>query len=565
MKANLKTKLIIALGFLFMVIVAFGILGVYYINMLSKDADNIIKNNYETLVFNNSMLRAIDKMPADKQAFIDFELNLKKQERNITETGEKQATEQLRRIFDQLKLTPSDSSSYNQVRQIIQLINDINQTAIYKKNEVAKHTADNATFWLSLIFSILTLIAFTLVVNIPRVIATPVSALSEGIKEIAKKNYAKRIYLEQEDEFGDLAGTFNIMAEKLDEYEHSNLAKIKFEKSRIETIINQMKDGIIGLDEQKNILFMNAIAEKLLGLKEPEIIGKYAPDVALHNDLMRTLLQEELKTELKIFADAKESYFYKDVLIVTDNGAPIGHVIILRNITPFHELNEAKTNFIATVSHELKTPISSIKMSAKLLADDRIGNLNEEQKDLLQSIRDDSNRLLKITGELLNMSQVETGQIQLKIQPVHPSVIIEKALHAVQMQANKKEIQIKIAISDSVNNIYADVEKTSWVMINFLTNAIKYSSNNTVVEIAVDQKNNMVSFLVKDNGRGIEEKYLSKVFERYFKVPGISDVSGTGLGLAISKEFIEAEGGSIWVNSIYEQGSTFGFDLPSVA
>ena len=396
MKANLKTKLIIALGFLFMVIVAFGILGVYYINMLSKDADNIIKNNYETLVFNNSMLRAIDKMPADKQAFIDFELNLKKQERNITETGEKQATEQLRRIFDQLKLTPSDSSSYNQVRQIIQLINDINQTAIYKKNEVAKHTADNATFWLSLIFSILTLIAFTLVVNIPRVIATPVSALSEGIKEIAKKNYAKRIYLEQEDEFGDLAGTFNIMAEKLDEYEHSNLAKIKFEKSRIETIINQMKDGIIGLDEQKNILFMNAIAEKLLGLKEPEIIGKYAPDVALHNDLMRTLLQEELKTELKIFADAKESYFYKDVLIVTDNGAPIGHVIILRNITPFHELNEAKTNFIATVSHELKTPISSIKMSAKLLADDRIGNLNEEQKDNLKVAKDAADHLLSL-------------------------------------------------------------------------------------------------------------------------------------------------------------------------
>src|ERR1700730_16048953 len=124
-----------------------------------------------------------------------------------------------------------------------------------------------------------------------------------------------RIYLNQKDEFGDLANSFNIMASKLDEYENSNLSKIKFEKSRIETIINQMRDGIIGLDDKKNILFLNAVAEKLLGLKEADILGRYAPDIALRNDLMRTLLQEDKdKKELKIFAENKESYFTKDIL-----------------------------------------------------------------------------------------------------------------------------------------------------------------------------------------------------------------------------------------------------------
>src|ERR1700730_4581800 len=214
-----------------------------------------------------------------------------------------------------------------------------------------------------------------------------------------------RIYLNQKDEFGDLASSFNIMAAKLDEYENSNLSQIKFEKSRIETIINQMRDGIMGLDNKKNILFLNAVAEKLLGLKEADIIGKYSPDIALKNDLMRKLLQnDEEKQELKIFADNRESYFNKDVLNVTNNEKIIGEVIVLRNITLFHELNEAKTNFIATVSHELKTPISSIKMSARLLTDNRNGSLEEGQKELINSIRDDADRLLKITGELLNMA-----------------------------------------------------------------------------------------------------------------------------------------------------------------
>lgn len=216
------------------------------------------------------------------------------------------------------------------------------------------------------------------------------------------------------------------MAEKLDEYESSNLAQLRFEKSRIETIINQMKDGILGLDVKKNVLFLNTVAENLLGLKEAEIVGKYVADVAVKNDLMRSLLQEGDHKELKIFADGKESYFNKDILNVTNNGEVIGKVIILRNITIFHELNEAKTNFIATVSHELKTPISSIKMSARLLNDKRVGTLNDEQLDLIKNITDDSERLLKITSELLNVSQVETGQIQLNITRVNPAVIIEK-------------------------------------------------------------------------------------------------------------------------------------------
>jgi PAS domain S-box-containing protein len=355
------------------------------------------------------------------------------------------------------------------------------------------------------------------------------------------------------------------MAQKLDEYESSNLAEIKFEKSRIETIINQMRDGIIGLDDKRNILFLNAVAEKLLGLKEASIAGQYAPDVAVSNDLMRTLLQEEPeKKDLKIYADNKESYFSKDVLNVTNNEKVIGQVIVLRNITLFHELNEAKTNFIATVSHELKTPISSIKMSARLMSDLRVGELNSEQQELIRSITDDSDRLLKITGELLNLSQVETGQIQLKLQPASPVDIVDQAIQAVQFQAQQKHIRIHTSLADNLPRIQADVEKTSWVLINFLTNAIKYSPEDSGIEVSASRKKNTVEFVVLDQGKGIDEKYLPRIFERYFKVPGTHDRNGTGLGLSISKEFIEAQGGQIWVHSQLGEGSRFGFTFSTV-
>jgi PAS domain S-box-containing protein len=556
---RLKTKLSIGIGFMFFAILASGLLGLYSINGMKKDARLILEDNYETLVYSNNMLKLLDK----PNGLAEFEKNLAKQEENITEPGEGLATATVRDLYQQLKANPGSDSLKQLIRQQIYVINAANQQAIFHKNSTAESNAKFFSTWLMIIFSILSLVAFTLAVNFPGIISEPVQALSDGIKSIVNKDYSKRIRLTQHDEFGDLADAFNSMAEQLNEYEHSNIAKIKFEKSRIDTIINQMNDGIIGLDENRNVLFVNKVAEKLLGLAEADIMGLYAPDVALQNDLMRNLLQENARQrELKIYADQKESYFHLDFFKVDNNEKMIGQVIVLRNITPFHELNEAKTNFIATISHELKTPIASIKMSAQLLTDARVGIVNHEQEELVKSINDDANRLLKITSELLNMSQVETGHIQLKIEPVAPKMIIDNATSTVSFLAQQKNIVIKTAQSTAAYKIATDPEKTAWVLTNFLTNAVKYSPEDAEIELNTSVKDNSIVFSVCDHGRGIEEKYLPKIFDRYFKVPGTPEKAGTGLGLSISREFIEAQGGKIWVNSKLGEGAEFGFSLP---
>ena len=560
MAMRIKTKLTLGLVFLFVLILLFGILSIFYINRLSSDANVILKNNHESLVYCTNMLKAAEHFSDRHTALENFQQNLDRQEHNITEPGEREATFAVRKVFDQLRSNPGDTLQLATIRLSIYEIQSLNQQAILRKNGVAANTSEEARIWLTLLFSALVLIVFTFVVNFPSVISKPVRVLSEAIQEISNKNYQKRIYLEQKDEFGALANTFNTMAEKLDNYENSNLAKITFEKKRIETIINQMRDGIIGLDANRHILFLNAIAEKMLGVQEAALVGKYVADIAVQNDLMRRLLKDDDGIELKIYAEGRESYFSKDMLDVKSGTDIIGQVIVLRNITPFHELNEAKTNFIATVSHELKTPIASIKMSTKLLGDERVGHLSDEQKELITSIEGDASRLLKITSELLNMAQVETGQIQLKLQPAESAEIIDLAIQAVQASAAQKGISLVVTETASFT-ILADAEKTEWVLINLLSNAIRFAPENSEVIVQVKKQGPQLELSVVDKGKGIEEKYQVKIFDRYFKVPGELK-SGTGLGLAICREFIEAQQGTIGVNSIPGAGSAFYIRLP---
>ncbi|HEY6435486.1 MAG TPA: HAMP domain-containing sensor histidine kinase, partial [Ignavibacteriaceae bacterium] len=237
----------------------------------------------------------------------------------------------------------------------------------------------------------------------------------------------------------------------------------------------------------------------------------------------------------------------------------IGQVILLKNVTSFKELDLAKTNFIATISHELKTPIASLQMCIKLLEDNRVGNLNEEQQSILKTFTEETARLSKITNELLDLTQVESGNIKLKTEKVNPNDVLNFATEAVKFQLEKKHVKIITEAEENIPLIQADMDKTSWVLINLLTNAIRYSPENEKIIIRIFSKNNHVRFEVLDFGIGIETKHLNKLFNKFYQVPGTS--SGTGLGLAISKEFIEAQGGEIGVSSEVGKGSSFYFSL----
>lgn len=570
---KIKTKLISGVGLLFAFIILLAAMSIIYVNALQRDTKNILVANYNTLQYSRNMLLALEEIPTNTEALSGFEKNLKKQEANVTEIGEQEKTSELASHFRRLKLNPGDSLLASSIRNDIAELMRLNMEAIERKSSIANITADRAVFWISVAGTVCFMIAFILLVNLPGNIANPIKELTESIRQIANQNYKERVRFESHSEFGELAKSFNTMAEKLEEYAESKLDKIIKGKKRIETLINNMHDPVIGIDEHKKVLFANDEALKISGLKRENVIGEQIQDIAVSNDLVRDLIKELINPEftknegpIKIFADGKESYFEKELIdiqvIPTGEKVSqlIGHVIMLRNITPFKELDLAKTNFIGTVSHEFKTPISSIKMSLQLLEDVRVGKLNPEQKHLLESIKDDSNRLLKITGELLNLTQVESGNIQLSLKPTDPKELVHYALEATKTQAEQKHIIVEVSCQDHLSKVLADEEKTIWILINLISNAIRYSHEAGKVVVKISEEHDHVEFMVKDHGSGIPEKYLGKVFDRYFRVPG-TQKEGTGLGLAISKEFIEAQGGSVNVESELGSGSTFYFTL----
>lgn len=572
---RIKTKLTVAIGTLFVLISILSVVAIFYINAMSNDTNNILEDNYNSLDYSKKMMVALDALPNDSNAIILFEANLLKQKNNITEKGEETATEKLAQNFLKIKKNKTDNVLAIEIRKNIAEIMQLNMDAIQYKNKIAFKTADHATSWIAIVATLCFLVSFSLLLNFPRGIANPIKELTVGIKEIADKNYKRRIEYESHDEFGEVAIAFNTMASKLKEYETSNLSEILFEKKRIETLINKMHNPIIGLNEHKKILFANEEASEILALKPEDIIGKDALDIAFSNDLMRKLMQEltahqenkKVNNEhLKIYFNKKESYFEKEIIDIhfTPTGEKvsklIGHVILLKDITPFKELDTLKTNFIGTVSHELKTPISSILMSLNLLEDKRVGSINKEQRLMIQNIKEDIERLLKITGELTNITQAETGNIQLSIQPSSPKEIVELAVNANKNRATQKNINIEIDCPETISSVLADTEKTAWVLNNFISNAIKYSDQDSKIMVTVKSTDDKIEFSVKDFGKGIDNKYTNKIFDRYFRIPG-NDKEGTGLGLAICKEFIEAQKGSIGVISEPNKGSTFYFNL----
>jgi len=583
---KIKTKLRLGFGFLFVVVIFFGAVSLFYINDISKSSKIILKDNYESLRYTREIRTILDEaelpLPESSNRAVSHHLSLVKS--NITETGEGEAATALEDAFRQLTASGSDPLAQRlavkKVYRQLRIVDELNMNAIVMKDDTTRTDVERAATNLIIIASMCFLILLSFSVNFPGFVANPLREFSDALKEISRKNYRQHLNFRGNDEFSELAKEFNVMASLLNKWESSNLAKLQSEKLRIEAIIGQMQDAIIGLNEQKEILFLNQVAAQLLNMNEKEVIGTNAGELMKSSDLLSRILQVQRSDKpMKIYADGKESYFQlerREIIVpvygdqpgeaISATGKTAGEVYILKNITQYKELDEAKTNFIATVSHELKTPISSIKMSLKLMADERIGSLNIEQQELVQHIKEDCGRLLKITGELLDLAQVETGNLQLNFVKADPRKIALYAMDAVSFQAEQKLIELELVSRNDLPAINVDTEKTAWVLVNFLSNALRYSPGKSTVVIQILEIGDNIEFSVRDFGKGIDEQYQKRLFDRYFQVPTDgNNKSGSGLGLAISKDFIEAEGGKIWVESAIGEGSKFSFSLPKDA
>ncbi|AVR45185.1 hypothetical protein C7S20_07815 [Christiangramia fulva] len=582
---KIKTKIILSFGFLFLMIILLGSVGSFYVRQLGNDAAEILKENNRSLIYMENIDNDLDVIL--KQVTVDDQLpsseiipnieeNLELQKANITELGEKGLTAELENSFGAL-LAAMENGNMDQIKrnvfqakQLARKIYNLNQEKILVRNEKVTKTAKEVYIYITSVSFCAFVIAFFFSIGMPGYLIKPIQRFNEAIKKIAAGNYSTRIKINNNDEFGQLGNSFNFMSARLEEFESSSYSKILSEKKRLDSVINQMSEGILGLDDRKNIIFANKKMLSLLNVEESKVKGKYAPDIAVHNALLHNLLgpimisNGKYSTEsspIKVTENNIEKLFSKQYFDITttangESNLLIGHVVMLHDITNFAEKDRAKTRFIATLSHELKTPVAAIEMGTDLLKNRQTGNLNDEQQNWLEVINNNNLRIKNIINEILELAQIESGSIEIRKEKIRLGKILELAVQAVQPFLRKKDI--KIEVNNPTENVILEVDgqKLSWVLNNLLINAIRYAPKSSLISVNTLLSGKEVKISVRDEGKGITQEQKNNIFKPFFKGKN-KNSSGTGLGLVISKEFVEAMGGKIGVTSQINEGAEF--------
>ncbi|HEX9252207.1 MAG TPA: ATP-binding protein, partial [Ignavibacteriaceae bacterium] len=598
---KLKTKILLGLVFLLTVILLLSLTGIISIYYLSRDSDAIIRDNYKSVEYSTNMLDALENIFNNqiilmvsetrdsneidylKETIVQkkeiFTKYLELQKSNITEVHEDSLVKTIidsyarfNSLIDSSSLTNNyDDYLMNELKArywiasaSIRGIYTLNMSAIYRKNSTANNTANNVTLYMTVAAISSIVLTLIFIFYFPSYVTNPISELTKKIEDISNRKYDQRIDIQSNDELKTLAAAFNKMALSLKAYEAQHIDELLIEKRRMETLVTNLQDGTLLLDKDFNVLLANDKFCSLTGLKKSELLGQNINEIQTDNWILeqfhltglkniQALIKENIKP-ISIKVDDEIEYYQILFLDIRKQfktellSESAGYILLLKNITKYEKRDLAKTNLIATISHELKTPLSSINLSIKLLEDNRIGDLNKEQLELLGSIKLHSSRILNLVNEVLDFAQVETGYIRLKIKSANITDIVELSTFAVLMMLNEKEINLELMISENLSKVKCDLEKTVWIVVNLLSNAIRYSSKKGTISIEATQEKQFIRISVKDNGPGISVQEQNRIFEKYVKSK-TEPAKGTGLGLAIAKEFVEVQGGIIGVKS----------------
>ena len=421
-----------------------------------------------------------------------------------------------------------------------------------------------------------TVVGLLLMVRLPRVVVRPLRRLHVDVQRVSGPGAATRVGVGRRDEVGSVATAVNQVLSQAQDARRATLAELFTERSRMDSLVRSLDEGLLLLDERGTIVLANPVACDLLGLPATALLGQPAAAVAARNVLLRELLVplanhnlagDAVPDPVFTFPHKGDSPHYQ--LSISPIGAPGGtggapvggHIFCLRNVSDFKKLDEVKSAFLATISHELKTPLASIKLSLLLLRNER--TTDAERQTLVAGIGEETQRLLNMVGQLIDVSRLDAGAgIQLNPQPLRLAEVVDYATRTVQPQLRDKQLRLDLHLPDSLPAVQADVEKTTWVLINLLSNAIRYSPPAAPLVVRAVPWGEMVRVSVEDCGPGIPAAFHKRIFQRFAGGPGPAGKGSSGLGLSIAREFIDAQGGQLWVESQPDCGSRFMFTLP---
>jgi signal transduction histidine kinase len=461
------------------------------------------------------------------------------------------------------------------VRDATDRILDINQDAMLQKSDRAREQATSVGRVMvggSLGALLLGVVLSSWLTNR---LVQPVARLRGAAHRIGAGDFSARVPVSGRDELAQLATTFNGMADRLDRYRRSSLGELLLAQQAAQAAIDSLPDPVVVFDANGGILIVNRAAEALLKIGMGSGTGAALTDI---EPALRTVVEQARDHVLggkgayvpRGFEDAArmpssgngdEYYLARATPVYGEQGGITGATVILQDVTRLHRFDQLKNDLVATVAHEFRTPLTSLRMAIHLCLEQSAGPLSDKQADLLYGAREDCERLQRIVDELLDLAKIQGGRMQLSRRRASPRALVETAMNAQHSFAAEHHIELHAHVAPGLPEVEVDQDRIQLVFANLLTNAIRHSPDGSGVFVRSQAANGAVRFEVADQGPGIAHEQREVIFEKFAQ--GAAAPGGAGLGLSIAKEIVSAHGGQIGVDTEVGHGSTFWFTVPA--
>ena len=394
---------------------------------------------------------------------------------------------------------------------------------------------------------------------IARMTTQPIRELTKASQEMASGEFDQKISVRNKDESGQLAHAFNEMSLKLKEM----LTTISEDTTRLISILDNMADGLILTDAEGNVVLTNKVAQRLLRIRDKDAKGKPLIEAVREHELSELLNSclETKQEQISQFELGTLNRFLRAIAIPINNDKLDGVLLLIQDLTELRSLQTMRREMVGNISHEFRTPLSGMKAMVETLQDGAIDD-REAAKDFLSRIEAEVDRMTQLVAELTELSRIETGKVELQLEPVNVNSLVEEVIAQLKPQVERQNLTLDMALGDDLPVTQADKERIRQVMLNLIHNAIKFNRPGGSIRTTTKLSADSVILEISDTGTGIAKDDLPHVFERFYKADKSRTGQGSGMGLAIAKHVVEAHGGKIWVQSEEGKGSTFNFSLP---
>ncbi|PYQ54706.1 MAG: PAS domain-containing sensor histidine kinase [Acidobacteria bacterium] len=606
---TLRARLLLSQVPLVMAVLALGGVALQTLRSLGTASQDILKDNYRSVLAAQRMKEAAERIDSAALFIVagqeekaveqiasnrgTFESELRVEEGNITEPGEQEAADELRRRWDEyqmkvqafVRLTPDEARvayfrdlepAFLAVKAAANRILDMNQQAMVLKSERVQAVARRlqvATLLSAL--AALAVGALTTSRAITRALR-PMAVLTHAVRRIGQKDFAARAKVAGTDEIAALATDFNAMAERLAEFEQSSLGAVVQARQASHAAIESLPDPVVVFDSAGKILAANQAARTLLRLPADEQAARLgdvdpAPRAAIERARAHVLAGRgayvpqgyEEAVRLSV-GGAQRQFLPRGSALYEAGGAIAGVAVTLQDVTRLRHFDELKTDLVATVAHEFRTPLTSLRMAVHLMLEQAAGPLTDKQAELLYAAREDCERMQTMVDDLLDLSRIEGGVLDVRPQATEVAPLVDHAVEAERAAAAEAKVDLRTEVPPGLPAVAADRERIHLVLVNLISNAIRHTPAGGSVRVAAaEDGGGRVKVRVSDTGTGIAREFQPRIFEKFFRLPD-ADAGGAGLGLFIARETVRAHRGDIGVESSPGQGTTIWFSLPAV-